>query len=140
MRSCLLCLEDGLGQMAEISPRLAVGELPAFHTLGMITQLLFPILIGGTACIYPLASSATEYSIPVSPTAENTLENAKRAKATGIVSVPALIMEWQSAEDVAYLKTLKLLVSVHFRPPNPLKVGKRNCSDVFWGPAHVSCG
>jgi hypothetical protein len=28
-----------------------------------------------------------------------------------------LIMEWQSAEDLAYLKTLKLLVSVHFRPP-----------------------
>ncbi|KAJ6578491.1 acetyl-CoA synthetase-like protein [Mycena capillaripes] len=101
---------DGIGQMAEISPRLAVGELPAFHTLGIFTQLLFPILIGGTACIYPLASTATEYSIPVSPTAENTLENAKRAKATGIASVPALILEWQSAEDVAYLKTLKLLL------------------------------
>ncbi|KAJ6558269.1 acetyl-CoA synthetase-like protein [Mycena capillaripes] len=100
---------DGIAQTIKLSPRLAVGALPAFHTLGMMTQLLAPILCGGTACIYPLASTATEYVIPLSPTPENALENAKRANATGIIAVPALILEWQSPEDIAYLKTLKLV-------------------------------
>lgn len=100
--------------MVELSPRQAVGALPAFHTLGMFTQFLYPILNGGTACIYPPASTATEYGIPVAPTPENALENAKRTKATGIVAVPALILEWQSPEDVAYLKTLNILVRSFF--------------------------
>ncbi|KAJ7277843.1 male sterility protein-domain-containing protein [Mycena rebaudengoi] len=91
---------DGVAQMAEISPRLATGVLPAFNTLGITTQFLFPILNSGTACLYPLASTTTKYVIPVGPTAENAIENAKRANATGIMSSP---------EDLAYLKTLKFL-------------------------------
>ncbi|KAJ7865231.1 putative aminoadipate reductase [Mycena leptocephala] len=100
---------EGVAQLAEISPRLAVGALPAFHALGMVTQFLAPILCGGTACTYPPASTATEYIIPVSPTPENAIKNAKGANATGIMAVPALILEWQSPEDIAYLKTLKIL-------------------------------
>ncbi|KAJ7236069.1 hypothetical protein B0H12DRAFT_1256772 [Mycena haematopus] len=78
---------------------MAVGHLPAFHSLGMMTQILIPILSGGTACVYPLASTA-KYIIPVVPTAENAIENAQRAKATGIMTSPA---------DVAYLKTLNVV-------------------------------
>ncbi|KAF8215590.1 acetyl-CoA synthetase-like protein [Mycena galopus ATCC 62051] len=100
---------DGIAQEVEIAPRLAVGALPAFHTFGITTQLLFPIFNGGTACIYPPASTATEYITPVVPTAENAIENAKRAKAMGIMGVPALVLEWQSPETVAYLKTLNLV-------------------------------
>ncbi|KAJ7622622.1 putative aminoadipate reductase [Mycena polygramma] len=101
---------EGVAQAAEISPRHAVGALPAFHTLGMLTQLLTPILNGGTACIYPPVSTATTYIIPPNPTPETALENAKRANATGITAVPATILEWQSPHHVAYLKTLKLVV------------------------------
>ncbi|KAJ7360820.1 putative aminoadipate reductase [Mycena albidolilacea] len=97
-------------QVAELSPRLAVGALPAFHTMGIMCQFLIPILNGGTACIYPLTSTATQYGIPISPTAENVIENAKRTNATGIMTVPAFILEWQSPEDIAYLKTLNLLM------------------------------
>ncbi|KAF7347151.1 Acetyl-CoA synthetase-like protein [Mycena venus] len=96
-------------QFKELSPRQAVGALPPAHGLGMITQLLAPILNGVTACIYPPASTATEYIVPVSTTPENAIENAKRAKATGIMAVPSFILEWQSPEDIAYLKTLNLL-------------------------------
>ncbi|KAJ7656957.1 putative aminoadipate reductase [Mycena polygramma] len=102
---------EGVTETVEISPRHAVGALPAFHTAGVITQLLTPILGGGATCIYPPASTATEYVIPLNPTPENALENAKRANATGIGSVPAFILAWQSPEDIAYLKTLKLLES-----------------------------
>ncbi|KAJ6514497.1 putative aminoadipate reductase [Mycena vitilis] len=100
---------EGVTEAADISPRHAVGALPAFHTLGMFTQLITPILNGATACIYPPVSTATEYIIPPNPTPESALENAKRADATGITAVPATILDWQSPEHVAYLKTLKLV-------------------------------
>ncbi|KAJ7045274.1 putative aminoadipate reductase [Mycena alexandri] len=96
-------------ETAELSPRHAVGALPAFHTLGMFMQLLGPVLTGGTACIYPPVSTATEYNIPAAPTPESALENAKRTNATGITAVPAFLLEWQSPEHIEYLKTLKLL-------------------------------
>ncbi|KAJ7236051.1 acetyl-CoA synthetase-like protein [Mycena haematopus] len=101
---------DGITELAELSPRIAAGHLPAFHTMGIVTHILFPILnCGGTACLYPLASTATEYNPPVVPTAENVIENSKRTNATGIITVPAFILEWQSPDDVAYLKTLNVV-------------------------------
>jgi hypothetical protein len=74
-----------------------------------------PLLNGGTACIYPPASTANQYIIPINPTPENAIEHAKRANATGISTVPALILEWQSPEHIAYLKTLKLVVGYFSR-------------------------
>ncbi|KAJ7214255.1 acetyl-CoA synthetase-like protein [Mycena haematopus] len=88
---------------------MAGGHLPAFHTMGIITHIVFPILNAGTACLYPLASKATEYIPPVVPTAENVIENSKRTNATGIITVPAFVLEWQSPDDIAYLKTLNLV-------------------------------
>ncbi|KAJ7718257.1 putative aminoadipate reductase [Mycena metata] len=96
-------------ETSELSPRHAVGALPAFHTLGMFMQLLGPVLSGGTACIYPPVSTATEYNIPAAPTPESALENAKRTHATGITAVPAFLLEWQAPDDIEYLKTLKLV-------------------------------
>ncbi|KAF7357193.1 Acetyl-CoA synthetase-like protein [Mycena sanguinolenta] len=100
---------EGISQRAEMSPRLAVGHLPACHAMGITTQILFPILNGGTACLYPLASTATEYIIPAVPNAQNAIENAQRTKAMGILIVPAFVPHWQSPETIAYLKTLKLV-------------------------------
>lgn len=92
------------------SPRHAVGALPPVHAFGLQRQLLDPLLKGTTACIYPPASTSTEYRIPPSPTSENVIENAKRAKATAIFTVPSMILDWQSPENIAYLRTLEVLV------------------------------
>ncbi|KAJ6491913.1 acetyl-CoA synthetase-like protein [Mycena sanguinolenta] len=100
---------DALAELVEVAARLAVGHLPAFHTMGVIAHILVPILNGGTACLYPLASTSTESIVPLVPTADNALENARRTNATGILTVPAFILEWQSPDDVAYLKTLSLV-------------------------------
>ncbi|KAJ7731258.1 acetyl-CoA synthetase-like protein [Mycena metata] len=108
-------------QTIELSPRHAVGALPAFHAYGMMVQLCSPILAGGTACIYPPASTATEYLIPPNSTPQNALENAKKTKATGVSVVPAFLVEWQSPEDVAYLKTLNLVM--YGGGPLPPRVG-----------------
>ncbi|KAJ7488851.1 putative aminoadipate reductase [Mycena latifolia] len=94
--------------LVEISPRHAAGALPAFHALALVSQLLFPLLLGGTACIYP-PSTASEYVVPAAPTPENELANARKTNATGIMAVPSMILDWQSPEDVAYLKTLNIL-------------------------------
>ncbi|KAJ7443002.1 putative aminoadipate reductase [Mycena latifolia] len=99
---------ETLTDLVDISPRHAVGALPAFHALAFVSQLIYPLLTGGTACIYP-PSTASEYVVPVVPTPQNALENARKANATGVMAVPAMIMEWQSPEDVTYLKTLNLL-------------------------------
>ncbi|KAJ7509627.1 putative aminoadipate reductase [Mycena galericulata] len=99
-----------MSQLADISPRAALGAMPPFHAIGLFTQLLWPLMNGGTACIYPPASTPTEYRTPVVPTADNAIVNARNAKATGIQAVPAMILEWHaSPEHVAYLKTLNVL-------------------------------
>ncbi|KAJ7625856.1 putative aminoadipate reductase [Roridomyces roridus] len=101
-----------LFESRELAPRQAVGALPPFHGFAQVEQHAFPILAGGTACIYPPSSLSTpmEYRIPIVPTAENAIENARRAKADGIVAVPAMILEWAAEKKhVEYLKTLNLL-------------------------------
>ncbi|KAJ7146532.1 putative aminoadipate reductase [Mycena epipterygia] len=100
---------DGLRALAELAPRLAVAPLPAFHMFGTLSQLCHSLLLGGTACIYAPASTATEYVVPAVSTAQNALENAQKNNATGMITVASLILEWQSPEDVAYLKTLSVL-------------------------------
>ncbi|KAJ7486758.1 putative aminoadipate reductase [Mycena latifolia] len=99
---------DASIELKEMSPRTAVGALPAFHALAMMTQFIYPLLNCGTACIFaPL--SIREYVVPPITTPVKALDNGRKTNATGIVAVPSLILEWQSSEDVAYLMTLNLL-------------------------------
>ncbi|KAJ7144760.1 putative aminoadipate reductase [Mycena crocata] len=108
-------------QIAEVSPRHAVGALPPFHTFGLLTQLISPLTSCGTACIYPPASTATEYVVPAISTPQNAIQNAQRVHATGLTAVPSLILEWQSPEDIAYLKTLNALI--YSGGPLPQRIG-----------------
>ncbi|KAJ7052219.1 putative aminoadipate reductase [Mycena amicta] len=111
-----------LAQLAEVTPRLAVGALPAFHAMGSFTQFMSPIFLGLTACIYPPVSTAEEYRAPANATPENALENAKKAGANGILTVPAFLLQWaQNEEDVEYLKSLNLVV--FGGGPLPTRVG-----------------
>ncbi|KAJ6457255.1 putative aminoadipate reductase [Mycena sanguinolenta] len=110
-----------LAQARELSPRHAVGAQPPAHSWGVVVQLIGPMLDGGTVCIYPPASTATEYRIPPTPTSQNLIQNAKMTNATGLNAVPALMTDWQSPEDIAYLKTLALLI--HGGGPLPSSVG-----------------
>ncbi|KAF7341014.1 Acetyl-CoA synthetase-like protein [Mycena sanguinolenta] len=114
--------EVAIAELVELSPRLAVGHLPAFHSMALTAHIFFPILNGGTACLYPLSSTPTETITPIVSTAENALENARRANATGILTVPAFILEWHSPEDVAYLKTLNIVVRI-CRGPLASRIG-----------------
>ncbi|KAJ7055851.1 putative aminoadipate reductase [Mycena amicta] len=102
--------EDIFAQFLQLTPRLAVGALPCFHAMGVFTQLMSPIFVGMTACIYPPVSTEEEYRVPGNATAESALENAKKARANGIMTVPAFLQEWaQKEDDVEYLKSLNLV-------------------------------
>ncbi|KAJ7146581.1 hypothetical protein C8R44DRAFT_757824, partial [Mycena epipterygia] len=57
----------------------------------------------------------------LAPHLANALDNARKNNVTGIITVPSLILEWQSPEDVAYLKTLNVLV--YAGGPLPSRVG-----------------
>ncbi|KAJ7686385.1 hypothetical protein B0H17DRAFT_1160660 [Mycena rosella] len=100
---------EALSELREVSPRHVVGALPPFHALAFMSQLISPLLAGATACIYGPVSTASEYFASVVPTPENALDNARKTNATGIMAVPSMILEWQSPEHVAYLKTLNML-------------------------------
>ncbi|CAK5265953.1 unnamed protein product [Mycena citricolor] len=111
-----------LKSLTDEASRIAVGHLPPFHTMGNLLQHLLPVLIGATACIFPPASSATEYRIPPAATSDLALRESQRAHATCIMTVPSFVLEWaRNAEDVQYLKTLDLVAFAG--GPLSLKVG-----------------
>ncbi|KAJ7056386.1 putative aminoadipate reductase [Mycena amicta] len=97
-------------QIVELAPRLAVGALPPFHAMGIFTQFMCPIFLGLTACLYPPASTIDEHRVPGNATSENSLENAKKVGASGLVAVPSFLLDWaQREEDVEYLKSLNIV-------------------------------
>ncbi|KAF8215612.1 acetyl-CoA synthetase-like protein [Mycena galopus ATCC 62051] len=111
-----------LPQIPELSSRQAVGILPPAHMFGFGCQLLSPMLNNATVCIFPPASTRTEYMMPLVPSSRAAIENSKRTNATAIFAVPSMIADWQSPEDVAYLKTLNMVV--YGGGPLPYDVGE----------------
>ncbi|KAJ7626109.1 putative aminoadipate reductase [Roridomyces roridus] len=102
--------QDALVSSARLAPRFAVGALPPFHALGIACSFLFGIITGGTACVYPPASTPTSYRPPPAPSAALAITHARNARADGIMAVPALILEWAADDEVvAYLSSLNLL-------------------------------
>ncbi|KAF7291295.1 Acetyl-CoA synthetase-like protein [Mycena indigotica] len=101
--------QDLLTELRILTPRLAVGPLPAFHAMGFFTQFLTPVFNGVVACIYPPAGLASpeKYHAPVAVNPVNALEETKRAQSNGILIVPIFLMRWsQTPADVEYLKSL----------------------------------
>ncbi|KAF8215633.1 hypothetical protein K438DRAFT_1799007 [Mycena galopus ATCC 62051] len=110
-----------LPQIPELSSRQEVAILPPAHMFGFECQLLSPMLNNATVCIFPPASTRTEYVMPPVPSSRAAIENSKRTNATAIFAVPSMIVDWQSPEDVAYLKTLNMVV--YGGGPLPYEVG-----------------
>ncbi|KAJ7052216.1 putative aminoadipate reductase [Mycena amicta] len=101
--------QDIFAELAHLAPRLAVGALPSFHAMGILTQFMSPIFVGLTACISAPVSTG-EYRVPGNATPENALETARKVGADGILVVPAFLLEWaRREEDVEYLKSLNLV-------------------------------
>ncbi|KAF7332719.1 Acetyl-CoA synthetase-like protein [Mycena kentingensis (nom. inval.)] len=100
-------------ELITLSPLHAVGALPSMHVTGAVMQLIFSLCTSSSVAIYPPAAlrAPGEYCPPPVATAQNALENARRAGATGITAVPSFIVEWaQDPGAVEYLKTLNVVI------------------------------
>ncbi|KAK7042179.1 Non-canonical non-ribosomal peptide synthetase FUB8 [Favolaschia claudopus] len=79
--------------------------LPSFHQFGIICQLLQP-LFGTCAAVYPPTATSAS-ALPIFPTSDNVLDNARRTKCRTLTTVPALLAAWvHSPSAIDYLKTL----------------------------------
>lgn len=110
--------------------RWGVHALPPFHTMGIASQLLAPLVAGHPSSLFP--PSAVQASPPVIPTPDATIDNARKTGCNAIFSVPTFLevragtprleglsltftasQKWaQSEDDIEYLKTLKYLVRI----------------------------
>ena len=85
--------------------------LPAFHALGVITQLLVPLYNATTAALYPPVA-ATPKSLPIMPTPQNIIDHLKWTKSTWIFVVPATLLAWsQDNQILDLLSTFEFVVS-----------------------------
>ncbi|KAF7330079.1 Acetyl-CoA synthetase-like protein [Mycena kentingensis (nom. inval.)] len=109
---------DALLEFPILAPRLACGGLPPFHALGMFMQLLNPLLNGTTCCLYPLSSGPG--AVVVSP--DSFLATCKNANVSGLITVPAFLVEWAKREqEIPYLASLSIVI--FSGGPLPTEVG-----------------
>jgi acyl-coenzyme A synthetase/AMP-(fatty) acid ligase len=84
-------------------------------------ELLATLSTSLGVCIFPPTSAALEdgtisiassYSLPVAPTAEKIIENARKTHVEAIVSVPAFLGQWATEADeetLAFLRTMRVV-------------------------------
>ncbi|KAF4610095.1 hypothetical protein D9613_010628 [Agrocybe pediades] len=85
--------------------------LPAFHTLGVISQVLHSIYALTIIALYPPVATSPS-ALPVMPTPDNILDHARRTKCDCLITIPALLQIWaQDKASVEALATLKLVAS-----------------------------
>jgi hypothetical protein len=87
--------------------------LPAFHLLGINSQLLQP-LSGICVAVYPPTATSPD-AFPMIPSPDNILEHARKTKCRSLTTVPTLLVTWFDSPDaLTYLTTLHTIVRILF--------------------------
>lgn len=85
--------------------------LPAFHTMGIIVQLLIGHFAMQPIGLYP-PTATTPNSLPMMATPANLLDHIIRTKSTGLATIPAFLQVWAQDKDaVRVLASLQYVVS-----------------------------
>lgn len=96
-------------EMAWLS--IACMHLPAFHTLGVISQLLHSMYALSIIALYP-PTAFTPSQLPIMPTPDNILDHIRKTKSESLITIPSLLQIWaQDKQSVETLATLKMIVS-----------------------------
>lgn len=91
---------------------LAVPHIHLFHASGILFTLLGSLMSSACMLVYP-PTVKTPDALPYVSSASSILSHAKRAGCNAVFSVPVNIHEWaQSEEDVAFLRSLRFVVSL----------------------------
>lgn len=86
--------------------------LPAFHTMGIIVQLLIGNYAMQPIGLYP-PTATTPVSLPMMPTPANLLDHIVRTRCTGLATIPAFLQVWAQDKDaVRILASLQYVVSL----------------------------
>ena len=81
-------------------------HLPPFHSLGFITQILYPLRCYTIVALYPPVTKRPDL-LPMMPTPRNILDHTQRTKSNGIFTIPSIIQVW--SQDSRFLDILKSL-------------------------------
>ncbi|KAJ7195361.1 putative aminoadipate reductase [Mycena pura] len=85
---------------------IAAMAWPPFHMGAIYSQLLFPIYAGAAVAVYPPVAR-TPHDLPVLPTPDSVLANARKIGCRSLVGVPAFFIQWaKSPEAVETLRSL----------------------------------
>jgi acyl-CoA synthetase (AMP-forming)/AMP-acid ligase II len=85
-------------------------QLPPFHALGFVLQVLLPLFSGVAIVLFPPVVKSPDV-IPMAATAENTLQHMQRTKCNALVSVPAFLQAWaKDTHAINILRGLELVV------------------------------
>ncbi|KAJ6473899.1 putative aminoadipate reductase, partial [Mycena sanguinolenta] len=107
--------------------------LPSFHLSGITFQLLLP-LFGMPVAVYPPVATSPS-TLPVVPTPDNILHNARQTKCRSLFAVPALLATWlKSPEAIVYLATLHTVLWAG--GPLPQRIGDQ----LVNAGVHLLCG
>lgn len=115
-----------------LTSRAGLMALPAFHTLGVIAQLLIPLYSATTAALYPPVA-ATSKALPIMPTPQNIIDHLKWTKSTWVFVVPAILLAWsQDNQILSFLSTLEFVVSTSNTVPARKTTNLILDEGLFW--------
>ena len=106
-------LENIRGHVDFLIPiRVAVASLPSFHTFGVCTQLMAPMVALISVSIYRPTSLHDPLAAPIIPNTVNILDSLRKTKSNALMVVPFFLEQWASLPDaIDTLKTLQYVVS-----------------------------
>lgn len=85
-------------------------QLPPFHTLGFVLEVLLPLFSGVAIVLFPPVVKTPD-AIPTVATPENTLQHVQRTKCNALVSIPAFLQAWaKETHAINILRGLELVV------------------------------
>lgn len=99
----------------KLSPgeRIGAMALPPFHAFGIILQLYLPLAYLATIATYPPQAITDWRALPIVPTSDNILDNARRTHCKVLIAVPTFLEQWAtSMEAVETLRKLDQVVGV----------------------------
>ncbi|KAJ3557049.1 hypothetical protein NM688_g1689 [Phlebia brevispora] len=83
--------------------------LPTFHSMGILTQLMAPLIAGEPVGLYEPKSPAP----PVVPSPQNLLDALRITGCNAVMTVPSFVEIWaESEETVKFLASLSMVVSI----------------------------
>ncbi|KAK7041553.1 hypothetical protein VNI00_009140 [Paramarasmius palmivorus] len=92
--------------------RMGAMAIPAFHTLGFVLQIVYPLFGCITCTLFTPAVLDAENDVPVMPTPANTLDAMERTGTTMTIIFPTFLQIWsQEEESMRRLKSFDYVAS-----------------------------